>query len=84
MNTLLTLNIALEQEDDLIDYLLEHDDLIGFTSWPVSGHGRLGFHTLAEQVTGRRKRIRVEILLDARLVPPLLESLSARVGKGIT
>jgi hypothetical protein len=83
MQTLLTLNIASELEDDLVDYLLELECISGFTSWPVRGHGRYGALTLAEQVSGRRKSIRVEILLDDSAVDGVLAGLSENVGRDI-
>jgi len=87
MDTLLVLNANPEVEDDLLDYLLELDCVSGFTSYPVRGHGRHEGRriplSLAEQVTGRRKRVLVEILLEAAAVPEVLGGLRDRVGTDI-
>jgi nitrogen regulatory protein PII len=83
MQTVLTLNITPELEDDLVDYLLELECISGFTSWPVRGHGRHGALSLAEQVTGRRLSIRVEILLEEHAVDGVLAGLKENVGHDI-
>lgn len=84
MDTLLILNLAPELEEDLVDYLLELDCVSGFTSMQVHGHGRHGQMSIAEQVTGRRKRVQVELLLSASMVPLVLADLGTRVGRDIT
>lgn len=84
MDTLLVLNLAPELEEDLIDYLLQLDCVEGFSSWPVRGHGRHGQMSLAEQVSGRRQRVRVEMVLAAADVATVLAGLAANVGRGIT
>ncbi|MEI7950459.1 MAG: DUF3240 family protein [Gammaproteobacteria bacterium] len=84
MDTLLTLNLNPQLEEDLVDYLLELDHISGFTSWPVRGHGRHGAMSLAEQVSGRRQRILVQVLLNAEQVPALLAGLAVQVGRDIT
>jgi hypothetical protein len=84
METLLILNIDPDLEEDLVDYLLQLECVGGFTSWPVRGHGRHGALTLAEQVSGRRKRTQVEILMKAADVPEVLGGLAANVGRDIT
>jgi hypothetical protein len=83
MNTLLMLNISPELEEELIDYLLELDSVKNFTSYHVRSHGRFDKLTLAEQVSGRRKRCQIEILLEASEVTPLLTGLAANVGRDI-
>ena len=83
MNTLLVLNLAPELEEDLVDYLLQLDCIDGFTCYPVRGHGRHGRMTLAEQVTGRRRRMQVEILMALADVAQVLDGLADNVGRGI-
>ncbi|GAB1260214.1 DUF3240 family protein [Aurantivibrio plasticivorans] len=83
MKSLLVLNTSLELEEDMVDFLLEQDDISGFTSYRVNGHGEAGAWHLVEQVTGRRKRIQFEITLAASLVDKLIDSLSVSVGKDI-
>lgn len=85
MQQLLVLNIAPRLEEDLVDLLLSLDAVGGFTSYPVRGHGRTTTHTmsLTEQVTGRRKRVQFELLLDEKAVPGLLEALAESVGRDV-
>lgn len=84
METLLILNINPELEEDLVDYLLQLDCVSGFTSYQVRGHGRHGDMSLAEQVSGRRKRTQVEILMKVADVAEVLQGLAGNVGRDIT
>ena len=84
MQTLLVLNINPGLEEDLVDYLLSISDLNGFTSYPVRGHGDHVNLSMAEQVSGRRKRAQVEIILAEEAVPSLLAGLAESVGRDIT
>ena len=81
--TLLVLNISPQLEDDMIDYLLAQTQVSGFTSYPVRGHGEHSYLSIAEQVSGRRKRIQFEIIMAAQEVDGLLGGLASNVGKGI-
>ncbi|WP_297186040.1 DUF3240 family protein [uncultured Porticoccus sp.] len=83
MNTLLVLNITPELEEELVDYLLSREEVGGFTSYPVHGHGEQGRLSIAEQVSGRRKRVQFEILLPEPQVDNLIAGLAEEVGKGI-
>ena len=83
MNVLLMLNINPELEEELIDYLLQLDCVQSFTSYHVRSHGRFDKLTLAEQVSGRRKRCQLEILLDEPDVTAVLTGLAANVGRDI-
>lgn len=83
MDTLLVLNADPELEEDLIDYLLQAEGVGGFTAQFVLGHGTEGRMTLAEQVAGRRRRIQVQVALEAAAVPAVLAGLAAQVGPGI-
>lgn len=84
MDTLLVLNAAPELEEDLVDYLLQFDCISSFTSYPARGHGRHGHMTIAEQVSGRRRRVQVEILIASADIAQVLSGLSANVGTGIS
>ena len=56
--TLLSLVVAPDIEDVIVDWLLERDEVSGFTSFPINGHGAsLHAMSLAEQVAGRRRQI---------------------------
>lgn len=83
MKTLLILNINPKLEEDLVDYLLQLDCVSGFTSCQVRGHGRHGRMSLAEQVSGRRKRVRIEVLMDSADVSQVLDGLAVNVGRDI-
>lgn len=84
MATLLTLNLPPALEEDLIDYLLSLDILAGFTSYHAMGHGEQENLSVAEQVSGRRKRIQFEILLDDEAeAERIISGLGSEVGKDI-
>lgn len=83
MITLLVLNIAPELEADLIDYLLALDAVTGFTSYDVRGHGQNESMSLAEQVSGRRRRLQFELLIEESAIATLLAGLSTEVGRDI-
>ena len=81
MQTLLTLNTNPGLEEDLVDYLLSHAGVSGFTSFAVSGHGEHDNLSVSEQVSGRRKRLQVEIILEDSQVQSVLDGLADNVGK---
>ncbi len=83
MQTLLVLNINPELEEDLVDFLLENPDVRGFTSYHVHGHGAFPNMSITEQVSGRRKRIQLEVMLDQDAIATLLGSLKKEVGNDI-
>ncbi len=80
---MLVLNIAPELEEDMIDYLLSFEQIEGFTSYQVHGHGDHKTLSVAEQVAGRRKRSQYEIFIDSTAIPTVLEGLAIAVGKDI-
>lgn len=82
-DTLLVLNIPPELEEDLVDYLLSRPSVTGFTSFRVHGHGEHTALSVAEQVTGRRGRVRFEVVLPAVEVAGVLAGLKAGVGRDI-
>ena len=81
MQNLLILNTRPELEEDLVDYLLSLSCVSGFTSYPVRGHGHHQNLSVAEQVSGRRKRMQVEIMLEEDAVPTVLSGLVDNVGR---
>lgn len=83
MQQLLVLNIPPELEDDLVDFLLTVPNLSGFTSYPVRGHGEHRQLSVAEQVTGRRRRIQFELILGASEIDTILGKLRSEVGTDI-
>ncbi len=83
MQTMLVMNINPELEEDMVDYLLEQEFISGFTSYRVSGHGAFSNMSLAEQVSGRRKRVQLEVLLEKDAVSQILQGLKSQVGLDI-
>lgn len=84
MKTLLVLNLRPELEEDLVDYLLAREGVAGFTSYHARGHGLVNEElSLAEQVSGRRKRLQFEILMDEADVNLLIDGLADEVGRDI-
>ena len=84
MATLLTLNLPPTLEEDLVDYLLALDIHSGFTSYQAMGHGEHTNLTIAEQVSGRRKRVQFEILLDDETeAQKIIAGLASEVGRDI-
>jgi hypothetical protein len=67
--------------DALAEWLLERDDVPGFTSMPVSGHGSSEHSmTLAEQVAGRSRRVMFFSHLPAATVASVLAGLRTTFG----
>lgn len=83
MNTLLALNLSPELEEDMVDYLLAQEDVGGFTSYHTRGHGQHADMSLAEQVSGRRKRLQFEIIVEEEKAAELVAGLADKVGKDI-
>jgi hypothetical protein len=82
---LVTLNIPPSLEEMMVDSLLLLETEHGFSSFPVSAHHHenLGL-SLAEQVTGRQKRIRFQMYVPVQKLPELLEQLRQEFsGSGI-
>jgi hypothetical protein len=72
-----TLNVPPALEERIVDWLLERDDLPGFTTYPAHGHSshpgrRL---SLAEQVSGRQKRVEFRVEIAASAVEGLIAEL---------
>ncbi|MDD2834104.1 MAG: DUF3240 family protein [Methylotenera sp.] len=73
-------------EDTLVDLLLQHNEISGFTTSHVSGHGSSHGNgavalSIVEQVTGRQKR--VQFMLHASLpdLQNLVRELKAKFSK---
>ncbi|MDT8397115.1 MAG: DUF3240 family protein [Pseudomonadales bacterium] len=81
--TLLILNAPPELEEDLVDYLLSLPVVEGFTSYQVNGHGENSNLSVAEQVSGRRRRIQYELLTGENAVAEILAGIAANVGRDI-
>jgi len=73
---LVTLNIPPSLEELMVDSLLMFEEDHGFSSFPVSAHhhDNKGL-SLAEQVTGRQRRIRFQMYVPVEELPVLLGQL---------
>ncbi len=76
---LLTLISAPSMEETLIDWLLTQEDISGFSSVEIYGHGSRSTHlSLLEQVTGRQKRIQFLIHTQIETAQQLITELQQR------
>ena len=73
---LVTLNIPPSLEELMVDSLLMFEEDHGFSSFPVNAHHHINKGlSLAEQVTGRQKRIRFQMYVPVDELPRLLAQL---------
>ena len=72
-----TFNVAPALEERFIDWLLVREEVAGFTSCTVYGHGSDHDHlTVAEQVSGRRRRTEFRVELSRAALDPLVAALT--------
>ena len=74
---ILMLNVAPELEEDLVE------QIVGFSSYTVYGHGQQHGLSVAEQVSGRRKRSQYELIVNVSTIPLILSGLAEAVGRDI-
>jgi hypothetical protein len=80
MNTvaqcLLVLIVPPALEEPLVDWLLDHPNLGGFSTTPIHGHGsgKAGLSAI-EQVTGRRRRIQFQLHVTWEQAQTILDGL---------
>lgn len=82
---LITLNVPPSLEEAIVDCLLTFESEHGFSSLPVSAHDhRNEGLSLAEQVTGRQRKIRFQMYIARDDLSSLLDKLKADFsGAGI-
>ncbi|MGZ4995870.1 MAG: DUF3240 family protein [Methylobacter sp.] len=82
---LVTLNVPLSIEEAIVDCLLMLEAEHGFSSFPVSSHDHKNEGlSLAEQVTGRQKKIRFQMYVPEDGLAQLLDQLRGEFsGSGI-
>ena len=82
---LVSLVVAPSVEDALADWLLECEDVKGFSSFRINGHGASTHSmTLAEQVAGRRARVLFQIAMEREEAARLMEGLKRDfAGSGV-
>jgi hypothetical protein len=83
MYTLLVLNVAPDLEEELVDCLLELPEVNGFSTYQIHGHGYGGQMSVAEQVRGRRKRLRVEMIVEVDAVSRILAQVKEVGATGL-
>jgi len=74
---LITLNVPPDLEDAVVDCLLNFDNNQGFTSFAINAHDhqqQLGL-SLAEQVSGRQRKIRFQMHVDKKSVAEVVNTL---------
>ena len=65
-------------EERFVDWLLSSDVVAGFTSYAAYGHGARHDHlSVAEQVSGRQRRIEFRIQLAAEALDGFIAALAA-------
>ncbi len=73
---LVTLNVPLSLEEAVVDSLLTLESEHGFSSFPVNSHDhRNEGLSLAEQVSGRQKKIRFQMYVPEQGLAALLAQL---------
>ncbi len=79
-NVLLSLVVPPLLEDTLVDLLLEHNTVNGFTSHPINGHG-ISLHSLtpAEKVSGRQRQILFQTYLASEYCDELITNLNSHL-----
>jgi len=82
---LVTLNVPPALEEELVDSLLMLESEHGFSSFPVNAHHHENKGlSLAEQVTGRQKKIRFQMYVDEQDLAEFLAQLRQEFsGSGI-
>ena len=75
------LNVPPNLEEAVIDWLLSREGKNGFSTYRISGHSseHEGL-SAAEQVSGRRKRLRFEVDMPQRSVAAFLQGAKDVVG----
>lgn len=73
---LVTLNAPMSLEEAIVDCLLTFESEHGFSSFPVYAHDhRNEGLSLAEQVSGRQKKLRFQMYVEEAVLSALLEQL---------
>lgn len=82
---LVTINVPTALEDAMVDCLLTFESAQGFSSFPVNAHDHQNRGlSLAEQVSGRQRKMRFQMFIDNQNLPALLSKLKAEfTGSGL-
>lgn len=75
---LITINVSPALEEAMVDCLLAFETAQGFSSFAVSAHDhRNQGLSIAEQVTGRQRKMRFQMYIDKNHVSALLTKIKA-------
>lgn len=82
---LITINVPPSLEEAMVDCLLTFETAQGFSSFPVSAHDhRNEGLSIAEQVTGRQRKIRFQMYIGKNDLPALLNKIKSDfAGSGL-
>lgn len=83
--SLISIVVSTAIEDTIVDWLLEREEIPGFTSLPISGHGSsIRSLTMQEQVAGRKRQVLFQIYLSTQQAQTIIEALKQEFpGSGI-
>jgi hypothetical protein len=83
--SLISIVVSTAIEDTLVDWLLEREEIPGFTSLPINGHGSsVRSLTLQEQVAGRKRQVLFQIYLSSQEARGIIEAMKQDFpGSGI-
>jgi hypothetical protein len=73
-----TLTVAPTLEERIVDWLLARQDVETFTGYTTYGHGGERDLSVAEQVSGRRRRVELRVELAAEALDEWLAALGER------
>lgn len=77
-NVAVTLSLAPSLEERMIDWLLGRDDVATFTGYTTYAHGEDGRElSVAEQVSGRQRRLELRVEVRAAAIDAWLAALAA-------
>ena len=75
---LVSINVSSSLEEAMVDCLLSCETDQGFSSFPINAHDHRNRDlSIAEQVTGRQRKMRFQIFIDKEHLPALLNKLKA-------
>ncbi|MCK9605457.1 MAG: DUF3240 family protein [Methylomonas sp.] len=82
---LITINVSPALEEAMVDCLLTFETAQGFSSFPINAHDhRNQGLSIAEQVTGRQRKIRFQMYIDKEDVSAFLSKIKANfAGTGL-
>ena len=82
---LVTINVSSVLEEAMVDCLLTFETAQGFSSFPVNAHDhRHRGLSIAEQVTGRQRKMRFQMYIDKEHLPDLLTKIKTEfTGTGL-